>query len=152
MVKILPAMQETQVWSLGWEDPLEKGMATHSSILAWRIPWIEKPGRLQSTESQRVRHNWLNHYHHLRSSWHLTKKPKRTFWPTPYLSPRKHGGLDRWKAFVNLWVWSRLNSPRWWPRKNKEGYRWEGGSGWGTHVHPRLIQVNVWQNHHNTVK
>ena len=51
MVKNLPAkqeMQETQVQSLGWEDPLEKGMATHSSILAWRIPWTDKPGRLQS--------------------------------------------------------------------------------------------------------
>ena len=48
MVKILPAMQETQVLALGWEDPLEKGMATHSSILAWRIPWIKEPGGLQS--------------------------------------------------------------------------------------------------------
>ena len=49
MVKDLPAMQkmqETRVWSLGWEDPLEEGMATHSSILAWRIPWTEEPGRL----------------------------------------------------------------------------------------------------------
>ena len=46
MVKNLPAMQETQVQSLGWEDPLEKRMATHSSILAWRIPWTEKPGGL----------------------------------------------------------------------------------------------------------
>ena len=54
-VKNLPAMQETQVGSLGWEDPLEKGMATHSSILAWRIPWTEEPGRLQSMGSQRVR-------------------------------------------------------------------------------------------------
>ena len=47
MVKNLPAMQNTRVWSLGWEDPLEKGMATHSSILAWRIPWTEEPGGLQ---------------------------------------------------------------------------------------------------------
>ena len=46
--KNLPEMQETQVRSLGWEDPLEKGMATHSSTLAWRIPWIEEPGELQS--------------------------------------------------------------------------------------------------------
>ena len=49
MVKNSPAMQETPVQSLGWEDPLEKGMATHSRILAWRIQWTEKPGRLQST-------------------------------------------------------------------------------------------------------
>ena len=51
-VKNLPAMWETQVQSLGWEDPLEKGMATHSSILAWRIPWTEEPGRLQSMGSR----------------------------------------------------------------------------------------------------
>ena len=57
MVKNPPARQETQVKSLGQEDPLEKGMATHSSILIWRIPWTEEPGRLQSMESQRVGHN-----------------------------------------------------------------------------------------------
>ena len=56
-LKCLPAMQETWVQSLGWEDPLEKEMATHSSILAWRIPWREEPGGLQSTGSQRVGHN-----------------------------------------------------------------------------------------------
>ena len=53
----LPAMQETWVRSLGQEDPLEKEMATHSSILAWKIPWTEKPGRQQSMGSQRVRHD-----------------------------------------------------------------------------------------------
>jgi len=57
MVKNLPAVQETQVRSLGWEDPLEKGMATHSSVLAWRIPWTEEPSGLQSMWSQRVRHD-----------------------------------------------------------------------------------------------
>ena len=57
MVKNLPALQETQVRSLGWEDPLEKEMATHSSSLAWRIPWTEEPGRLQSVWSQRAGHN-----------------------------------------------------------------------------------------------
>ena len=57
MVKNLPAIQETWVRSLIWEDPLEKGMATHSSILAWRIPWTEEPGRLQSMGLQRVRHS-----------------------------------------------------------------------------------------------
>ena len=58
-LKRLPPMQETQVQSLGQEDPLEKEMVTHSSILAWRIPWMEKPGRLQSTGSQRVGHDWV---------------------------------------------------------------------------------------------
>ena len=52
-------MRETQVQSLGWEDPLEKAMATHSSTLAWKILWTEEPGRLQSTGSQRVRHHWV---------------------------------------------------------------------------------------------
>ena len=52
VVKCLPAMWETQVQSLGWEDLLEREMATHSSILAWRIPWTEEPGRLQSMGSQ----------------------------------------------------------------------------------------------------
>ena len=56
-VKNLPSMQETQVQSLGWEDPLEKGMATHSSILAWRMPWTEEPGGLQSMGLQRLRHD-----------------------------------------------------------------------------------------------
>ena len=57
MVKNLPTMQETWVQSLGREDPLEKGMATHSSILAWRIPWTEEPGGLQSMALQRVGHD-----------------------------------------------------------------------------------------------
>ena len=55
-VKRLPAMRETQVRSLGWKDPLEKEMATHSSTLAWKIPWTEEPGRLQSVGLQRVGH------------------------------------------------------------------------------------------------
>ena len=57
IVKNLPAMQETQIQSLGWEDPLEKELATHSSVLAWRSPWTEEFGRLQSKGSQRVRHD-----------------------------------------------------------------------------------------------
>ena len=56
MVKHLPAIQDTQVGSLDWEDPLENGMATHSSTLAWKIPWTEEPGRLQSMGLQRARH------------------------------------------------------------------------------------------------
>ena len=57
MVKHLPAMRETRVRSLGWEDALEKEMATHSSTLAWKIPWTEEPGRLQSMGSQGVGHD-----------------------------------------------------------------------------------------------
>ena len=57
MVKSLSAMQKTQVRSLGWEDPLEEDRATHSSTLAWRIPWTEEPGGRQSMESQRIGHD-----------------------------------------------------------------------------------------------
>ena len=59
MVKNLPAVRESQVWTLGLEDSLEKGMATHSSILAWKIPWTEEPGVVQSVDLQRVRHDWV---------------------------------------------------------------------------------------------
>ena len=71
MVKNLPAMQETWVWSLGREDALEKGKATHCSILAWRIPWTEEPGGLQSMGSRRVRHNWTTNT--TNRSLHATK-------------------------------------------------------------------------------
>ena len=64
VLKNLPAMQETWIWSLSGKDPLEKEMATHSNILACRIPWAEEPGGLQSTGSQRVSHDW--------SDWGLT--------------------------------------------------------------------------------
>ena len=64
MVKCLSAMQETWVRSLGWEDPLEKEMVTHSSILAWKIPWTTEPSRLQSIESQRVTHDWATEHTH----------------------------------------------------------------------------------------
>ena len=57
LVKNLPAVQKTWVRSLGWKDPLEKGTATHSNILAWRIPWTEEPGELPSMGLQRVRHD-----------------------------------------------------------------------------------------------
>ena len=63
MVKNLPTMWETWVWYLGWEDPLEEGMVTHASILAWRIPWTKEPDKLQSLGSQRVRHDWVTDTH-----------------------------------------------------------------------------------------
>ena len=69
MVKNMPAIQETRVQSLSQEDPLEKEMATHSSILAWRIPWTEESGGLPSTGSQRVRDNWATNFH-----FHATQK------------------------------------------------------------------------------
>ena len=88
----LPAMQETWVWSLGREDPLEKEMATHSSILAWRIPWTEELGGVQSTGSQRVRLDWatslaLFTFMHWRRKWQ----------PTPVFLPGESQG---WGSLV----------------------------------------------------
>ena len=68
-VKNLPALQEAQVQSLGQEDPLEKGMATHSNILAWRIPWTEEPSGLQSLGSQGVRHDFTTNTHSSTTLW-----------------------------------------------------------------------------------
>ena len=73
-LKCLPAMRETWVRSLGWEDPLEESMATYSSILAWRIPWREEPGGLESRGLQRVGHNWATSLHFTS----LSQKKKRT--------------------------------------------------------------------------
>ena len=63
MLRGVPVTRETSVQSLGWEDPMEKQMATHSSTLAWKIQWMEEPGQLQSTESQRIRHDWITSLH-----------------------------------------------------------------------------------------
>ena len=71
MVKNLPAIQETQVQSLGWEDPLEKGMATHSTILAWEIPWTEKPGGYSARDHKRVRHGLATRQQLLKRQSHL---------------------------------------------------------------------------------
>ena len=68
-VKRLSTMQETQVWALGWEDPLEKEMAIHSSTIAWKFPWTEEPGRLQSTGSQRGEHDWATSLSSFNSRW-----------------------------------------------------------------------------------
>ena len=68
-VKRLPTMRETRVRSLGWEDPLEKEMAIHSSTIAWKIPWTEEPGRLLSMGSQRVGHDWATS--HAECEWFL---------------------------------------------------------------------------------
>ena len=80
MLKNLPAMQETQVQSLSWEDPLEKGMATHSSILAWRIPWTEEPSGLPSMVSQRVGHgdSWVGKF-----PWRSGRLPTPVFLGVP---------------------------------------------------------------------
>ena len=73
-VKNLPAVRETRDQSLGWEDPLEKGMATHSSILAWTILWTEEPGKLQSMSLQRVRHDWSDLAHTARGCFNVLRQ------------------------------------------------------------------------------
>ena len=82
-VKHLPIMRETRVQPLGWKDPLEKEMATHSSILAWKIPWMVEPGRLQSMGSQRVGHNWATeqlHFHIIFSQSMIGNLMFKLFW------------------------------------------------------------------------
>ena len=101
MVKNLPAIQETQVWSPGWKDLLEKGMAIHSSILAWRIPWIKEPGRPQSMGLQRVGHAWATNT--------TLGEPRAIYWrrqwyPTPVLLPRKSHGR---RSLVGCSPWGR---------------------------------------------
>ena len=99
MVRILPAMWETRVQSLGWEDTLEKRMANHSIILAWRIPWKEEPGGLQSIGSQRVRHDWVTNT--------FTFKRKRR--DQSSLSPHIHQGETTWMCI------KKVHKPRWEP-------------------------------------
>ena len=93
-VKRLPTMRETQVQPLGQEDILEKEMSTHASTLAWKIPWMEEPGRLQSMKSQRVRHDWATSVSF--TFW------RREWQPTPVFLPGEpHGQRDL--VVYNLW-------------------------------------------------
>ena len=86
LVKNLPAVQETRVQSLGQEDPLEKGTAAFTSILAWRISQTEEPGGLQSTGLQRVRHNWVTNMH-ARTDTHTLKRAKNLLAKGLYQTP-----------------------------------------------------------------
>ena len=105
MVMNPPAMWETWVQSLGREHPLEEGTATHSSILAWRIPWTEEPGRLQSVGLQRVGHDWVTKHRTARNRNRLTEIG------TDLWSPRGRGGWGGkdWKFGISrcksLYIW-----------------------------------------------
>ena len=110
LAKNLPAKQETQVWSLGQEDPLEKRVATHSSILAWIIPWTEKPGRLYSMESQRVRHDWVTNTHthtHTHTHRHLKKNSKNK--ATPSIQQVQEGCAE--PSPISFWKQKRTPPP-----------------------------------------
>ena len=120
-LKRLPAMRETWVQSLGWEDPLEKEMATHSSILAWRILWTEELGGLQSTGLQRVGHNWATSLHFSNEGASLLAQLVKIC-------------LQCGKPGFNPWVgtisWRRecLPTPVFWPREFHGMYMY---SPWG---------------------
>ena len=98
-VKNLSAMQDTWVWSLDQEDSLEKGTATHSSIFAWRIPWTEKPGGLQSMGSQRVRHDWATNT--------FTAFTTKVIANSSLLL--RHESFF-WSTYMLLWILSKCNS------------------------------------------
>ena len=102
VVKTPPALQETWVQSLGWEDPLGKGMATHCSILAWGIPWTEEPGRLQSMGLLRVRHDWATSLS-LFTFMHWSRK----WQPTPVFLPGESQGRE---SLVGCRLWGRTES------------------------------------------
>ena len=111
-VNNLPAMQETRVLSLSWEHSLEKEMATHSSILAWRIPWTEEPGRIQSMGLQRAGHDWRTniftfnrllqhgwkHISYLTDSWFLLNQE---FWGSL-------AGSSGWESLLRFHSWCKL--------------------------------------------
>ena len=116
MVKRLPGMQETWVRSLGWDNPLEKEMATHSSTLVWKIPWTEEPGRLQSMGSQGVGHDWATSLDSLSfrewpvdpSATRATQNPQGT----PDLSPPLRTSIH-WLFTVKMLPVSPWQEPRW---------------------------------------
>ena len=93
-VKNLPATQETWVWSLGLEDPLKKGVATHYSILAWRMPWTEEPGGLQSMGSQRVGHDWVTN---------ISKSRRHAGYILYFYCLLTWLGLDTIRCYGHLW-------------------------------------------------
>ena len=108
--KDLPVIQETRVQSQGGEDPLEKGTATHSSTLAWRMPWTEEPGGLQSMGLQRVGHECTNNTFTFFHYW--LKEPAH--WKKPRRWERLKAEGGGWMASLTQWTWVWANSGRWW--------------------------------------
>ena len=138
-------MQEIWVQSLGWEDPLEKGMATNSSILAWRIPWTKEPGRLQSMGSQRVGHDWVTkstsrglhremlHQVVERIGWNLRWKER------PKIRSHCTGGVkaiideSHWES-VKSWWWTGRPGVLWFMVLQRVGHDWETELNWRSHL------------------
>ena len=114
---ILSSMQETQVWSLGWEDTLEEEMVTHSSSLAWKIPWTEEPGGLQSIGLQRVRHGWVTNTHPKYTIHIMCLNYQETTSPLPILVHGKivfhETGSWHRKGWGLLFLGTRKGVPMW---------------------------------------
>ena len=108
MVRNLFAIRETQVWTLNWEDGLEKGMVIHSSILAWRIPWTESSGGLQSMRSQRARHDWATNTH--KHIWRIEKMKEIRAKREADYSPGGHKDSSQLKTSTTA-----TGSPQIWP-------------------------------------
>ena len=119
-------MRVTWVWSLGWEDPLEKEMATHSSILAWRIPWTEEPGGLHSMESQRVGHNWATSLHFTSSLYSLGVV------------------FHCWKWV--LYCWESHNLPKAWKDQGREEGETFQNPGRARSTEGDFQQLELWRN------
>ena len=109
MVKCLPTMQETRVQSLGWKDLLEKEMAIHSSIPAWKIPWTEEPGRLQSMGLQRVGHDWATSLSFFHGHLIFDKGGKNIQWRKDNLFNKWY--WENWSTPVKEWNWEYFLTP-----------------------------------------
>ena len=109
-VKNLPVMQEAQVRSLSQEDPLEKEMAAHSSILAWKIPWTEEPGRLQSMGSQRVGHDWATKQNCSHKMHSVCSETTQTHFSHHWIQSRGYNNENHRNAFC----WKENGQLRWW--------------------------------------
>ena len=110
MVKHLPAMWETRVWSMGQEDPLEKEMATHSSVLAWKIPWMEDPGGLHTVHGFAKSRTWLSDFTFFPCGYFGYKSLTLHYTGAP--SSKAHGGFQKLSA-LHLQVFPLWESPRW---------------------------------------
>ena len=118
--------QKMRVWSLDWKDSLEEEMATHSSILARRIPWLEEPGGLQSRGLQGVEHDWATEHARKKAGRHLLPSPLLVYSsllkyvPMALMPVLNYGSHTSWKPWAlprGLWaLWSPLSVPQWWPQ------------------------------------
>ena len=122
MVKNLPVVWETQVWSLSWEESLEKEMATHSTILAWRISWTEEPGGLQSVGSQRIGHDWATNTFNLLVLIFCIARFKSWFFFVPQGWREERNGKTRsgWGSIKEFFPFP------WSPGKVKRPQEWGG--------------------------